>query len=176
MSPQIRLGRSLRKKTPVRRMRGPEFASCVQFLWTVLDGLRLKGGVSRSHLRASRPRGNVPGFVLVGAELLNVRFLHKADVLGPAINVCFWGESRHHAQALRLTVSGMRHSNIDRKRTFWSPLMTQSGHRPNTQRPVSVLTLGLSQCGFAPVRCPVLSLGGAMRRCDLVKTAGQGHP
>jgi hypothetical protein len=92
MSPQIRFGRSLRKETPLRRMWWPEFASSVQFLWTVLDGLRLKGWVSRSHLRASRT-GQCPGaFSLVGAELLNVRFWHKADIVGPAINVCFGGK------------------------------------------------------------------------------------
>src|SRR5262249_61216391 len=38
---QVRLRRSLRKETLLRGMRWSEFASCVQFVWTVLDGLRL---------------------------------------------------------------------------------------------------------------------------------------
>ena len=36
-------------------------------------------------------RGNVPGFLLVRAEQLNVRYWHKADMLIAARNVCFRG-------------------------------------------------------------------------------------
>ena len=63
---------------------------------------------------------------------------------------------------LRLSAIG---ATADKRRP-WGGMLRARVPKADVGRAINGLTRGLSQCTFEPIRCPVLSIGEAMRRRD----------